>query len=548
MTDQRTAGRRAFSPWWAAAGAVVLASLLVQAPAIGYPLVWDDQDSLVARGLGCETPLACFTRATNRNYYRPVFASSMAFGWALSGRDPQRAGRVMHLENLAAFALELLVALAFFSLVFGALDARAVFALGVLGLHPLQASAVAWISGRADLLPALFALASFAAAARAAAAPRPLGWLAAAVAAFALAVGAKEQVIPLALLFPLLAPERRRWLPLLGGAGGAVLLWWLASRAVVAPGSVARAGWTAGEHATVVVRTVAHVAKLFAWPGTVSLPRLTAAPWDHLFADELILAIAALLGWLGLGAWLRGRRERVFWLWATLAVGSVLNLVPLNTALGPYRLVLPLVGVAGLAGAGLGAWGGRRRVGYLAGAGLLAGLAFFAASARSVFESEADLAAAILEADPDDFSWNLVAARELADRGQLPRALEYADHAVDVLFGGARGLPALEAALPSVERRVAEHTMLRPPAPWTAEASQALCYRSTLETKLGRLPAAAEDLDLCTRLTWEPAWRQRYVETLRQLGRVEEAEQAADELSKRSPRPERPPENPSRAE
>ncbi len=526
------------------AALVIAASLLVQAPQLGYPLLWDDVNSLVEGGLGCERPLDCLGAPTNHNYYRPVFAASLAVGWALSGRDAARAGAVMHAENLFILVLELLAALAFFSLAFGAFDFRAVLATGVLGLHPIQATAVAWITGRADTLPTFFALAAFAAAMRlGSSAPgvRRGLWAAGAVVGLALAVFAKEQTALLLLLFPLVVQKRSHGV-LLAAAGAALGLgWWLVARRVAPNQMSLEMDWSLAQHAVIVLRTVAHTVKLFVWPSGASLQAETAAPWDHVGADEVALAVAGSGAWLALGWVLRRSPARLFWGWATLTLGPVMNVVPLNTALGPYRLVLPLVGVAGLAATAVVRLAGsvaRPWVLPASGAGLLALLALLGAPARGAWASEEDLCAAVLEADPTNFHFNLLAALHLHERGRPKEALTFADAAVRALFGDARGPDAMYQQLPFVRQRLVEHSQLRSP-PWKEDAARAVHDRGLLEAQLGQFALAIDDLDVSTRLHYDPEVRQAYVEALLMAGRTELARRAADEILRRDPSPER---------
>jgi protein O-mannosyl-transferase len=139
---------------------VVLASYL---PVLGAPFVWDDQH-LIERTPLVQTlqPLPEYFKqgfwqgddlAQGRIYYRPLTVLSLALDRALHGNSP--AG--FHLTNL-------LVHLSSSALLFWLLRARgsggAVAALGTAlwALHPRLTEAVAWVSGRTDVLATFFVL------------------------------------------------------------------------------------------------------------------------------------------------------------------------------------------------------------------------------------------------------------------------------------------------------------------------------------------------------------------------------------------------------
>ena len=515
------------------AALTLVACLVVQAPALAYELVWDDIDSLVRKNLGCEHPLDCFSVATAGTYYRPIFAASMAGGFTLAGSDPMRAEREMHLQNLVFFALELAGVLFFFSAIFGGLNRQSIVAMAIFGLHPMQASAVAWVTGRADMLPTLFsamAIGAFISSQRA----DSRRWLALGVVAFGLAVFSKEQVVPLIVLVPLVLPRRKvLGLALTTGCAGA---WWVISQSVLAGVPQVDPQWSFADHASVVIRTVAHSLRLFVLPLPSTLHRITAAPWGQFEALEVLLAVGGSALWLALGVRLRRAPTVVLWAFASATVVPVLNLIPLNLALGPYRLILPLVGVAGLVASAI-----KPTVHWLGLVVPLAVLAGLTSLEVPNWRSDATLAAAVLDADPESMDWALVAAVALNDHHDTASALELTNGAVERVFLDAKTVPELvtRASTPDFRRRMGEYSTLRRQVFTAFHGAGALCYRSTLLHELHRFDEEAIDLDACTQIWWSADWRDKYVEALLASGRAAEARVALEALAARNPSPER---------
>lgn len=139
---------------------VVLGSYL---PVLGAPLVWDDVH-LIERTPLVQTlhPLSEYFRqgfwqaddlAQGRIYYRPLTILSLALDFAVYGNTP--AG--FHLTNLAIHLVST-------GLLFWLLRTRgcggyaAVLGAALWALHPRLTEAVAWISGRTDVLATFFVL------------------------------------------------------------------------------------------------------------------------------------------------------------------------------------------------------------------------------------------------------------------------------------------------------------------------------------------------------------------------------------------------------
>lgn len=142
---------------------VLVAVLASYLPVLGAPLVWDDVHLIERTPLVQSLqPISEYFRqgfwqgddlAQGRIYYRPLTILSLALDCALYGNTP--AG--FHLTNLALHLLST-------ALLFWLMRARgsggyvAVLGAALWALHPRLTEAVAWISGRTDVLATFFVL------------------------------------------------------------------------------------------------------------------------------------------------------------------------------------------------------------------------------------------------------------------------------------------------------------------------------------------------------------------------------------------------------
>jgi tetratricopeptide (TPR) repeat protein len=204
-------------------GLLLAAVALVSAPRFGNGLVWDDVHLMdVAESLArAGDPLRAFRHSTlglvhgdperaergGLDLYRPLVLLSFWAGYALSGRDPTPQHAINLALHLACTALVFSLALAR-----GRERARdepraravALLAAAWFGLSPPLAEAHVWISGRFDLLCALFtliALQLWLAAVRRTGRAR-IGFDIAAGAVFAAALLAKEVALFVLLALP----------------------------------------------------------------------------------------------------------------------------------------------------------------------------------------------------------------------------------------------------------------------------------------------------------------------------------------------------------
>ena len=181
---------------------------------VSYEFVWDDFPALVDNPL-YQGPWLGGIRASMHDHvdpslrklssaklahdsYRPVLYLSHRIERELYGKDA--GGHHLHNVLVGALALAMVLALARRWL---AHDGKALAVAGVFALHPLQVESIAYVSGRGDLLAALFALASLWLALRGAdGGSRRWAWMIASTVALVLSMLSKEAYIgvPIALL------------------------------------------------------------------------------------------------------------------------------------------------------------------------------------------------------------------------------------------------------------------------------------------------------------------------------------------------------------
>ncbi len=242
---------------WAMVAALLLLTVVVWAPVLGYPFVDLDDGEYVAanphlaRGLDGDSVAWAFSSFYAANWHPLTWLSHLLDvelhgGWA--------GGH--HLTNLALHAANvLLVFLLLDALPFGAWKSAAVAAL--FAVHPLRVESVAWISERKDLLCACFWLLTVAAYG---------AWVrrgggrryAAVVALFALALLSKPMAVTLPAVLLLLDfwPLRRlaSWhdlrarsvekLPLFALALASAVITWKAQSALGATMSASALPWS----------------------------------------------------------------------------------------------------------------------------------------------------------------------------------------------------------------------------------------------------------------------------------------------------------------
>lgn len=363
----RKPARESRAPWLLLALAV-LAGTALYLPSLDYGFVWDDRQLITANpAIETDTPLALFGRgfmlaghgsqSRRVQYYRPLAALSFWLDHRARGMNP----RGFHLTNVLLNGL-VLVLLALLLLELLRRDGRYrrwPVLLGVLafGVHPAHVESVAFISGRTDLLAAVFVLIAALLILRL----RRTGSFLFAVlgaASFALALLAKE----VAILFPAVAAlllgwtraERRRSLMALGLLILTAASYLVLRFAVLGPALPPAAGG-AGHRLTLVLNSLGRYAGLLVfpfrhrllWPDAAEFarPGWPTAAGAALLVGLVWLAVRYRRGPAGTGA-----------AWTLLFLLPAANLFPIGSSLLAERLLyLPSAGAILLAlAAGLG--------------------------------------------------------------------------------------------------------------------------------------------------------------------------------------------------
>lgn len=329
---------------------VAAAALLACWPALEGDFVYDDTYYVVRNPAvtGEASPWTSPLGTPAQALWRPLTVLSWRLQWPDGARiadaTPLRAVNLALHVGVALLVLALGRALGFAAPVAGV--AALLFAI-----HPVHAEAVAWVTGRAELLAAACVLAGW------------LAWLSprrGAALACGLAVLAgglcKEHALLAPVLylgFDLLARPRearaRRPALVLALAGAAAVV---AARAAVLPSVLPTeapyAGLPLGERAIVATNVLARSLALLAWPHPLRV-------FYH--RSELVAATPAALGVLLVAAalasllWRRDRRAAAALLLVPVSLATVLNLVPIGETFAERFLYLPsALGCLALAG------------------------------------------------------------------------------------------------------------------------------------------------------------------------------------------------------
>jgi Flp pilus assembly protein TadD len=359
--------------------ALALVCLWVYHPSLHGTWLWDDglevaQNPMVRSAGGW---WQAWVHPQGMDYF-PLKGSFQWLEWHLWGADPFG-------YHAASLALHIAASLLVWRLLL-ALGVPAAYIGGLLfAVHPLAVESVAWISELKNTLSLPPLLLAAAAAVRFDSGGRRRDQVAALL-WFIAALLCKTSVVMLPFLILLLAWWRRGRIgardlaasaPFFFAAAalGFVTVWFQSTRAIGLAGTpqpllerLAQAGWSIAEYV-----------RLFAWPPAISPIYPPGAA-----------GLAALLPWLGLAAVLGalwafrsgwGRHGLLGAGWYLLNLAPVLGLVPMAySRVSPradHLVYLPMVGLAGLAAAGLGAACGRlsARTGGGGGARLALGVA-----------------------------------------------------------------------------------------------------------------------------------------------------------------------------
>ncbi len=365
---------------------VVTATFIAYAAALGLGFVGDDRAQVLENASIRSwrfLPLYFSTHVWGytyphllSNYYRPVFLVWLRLNDALFGLSTRGWHLTSVLAHVAVTALVYCLARRLGLAAWGAAVAALVF-----GLHPAHVEAVAYVSAAPELISAFFLLAAFLAWLRAREpGPHPYA-LGGGIAAFGVALLAKESAMALPIFVALYAgiyagPEgarvtaRKRLRAALAAAAPflAVTLAYVPLRVhalkgfahVVAPLPLRT------ELLTLPSILFAYLVKL-AWPHTLSLyydySYVSAPTWQEFFRPGCLIILVVMLAeeWYERARAVSSREGKCLtfaFLWMVVAILPVLDLrmLPKGEIVHDRYLYLPSVGFAILAGLAVAHW------------------------------------------------------------------------------------------------------------------------------------------------------------------------------------------------
>ena len=464
-----------------AGASLVLLVAVVYGRAVHHEFVFDDWHLVVGNEV-VTAPLSQIGDVIEHRLggvsYRPVRMISYMVDYQLAGGID---AFVFHLTNLVyhGVAVLLLYALAWLTLdgvgSQAARSAAALFAAALFAVHPLGSEAVAYVSGRRDVLAGLFLLIGligwwlFCAELRKA----RLGVLRAgfalvlALLGAGLAVGAKEN----AMVFPALAgllfvvsarrgdrPGGSSWVPAAALLVAALLLWGVVDRFYLDRVEEAWArlsGPPLAPQPALSLSVLGQYGWLALWPASLSADYRPPA-WDLpvvALDSASLLSGVALIGVLlagGLLVW-RGRVAGVGLLWFPLSLLPVAQIVPYGEIVAEHNAYIGLAGLALAAGEGFAFVLPRApRAAAAVALGLVLLLGVRAHARTADWADDETLWAETLEARPSSVRAKQNLATAYARRGQLPRAREL----LQTAYRESPDEPVVVAALATVEIRL----------------------------------------------------------------------------------------------
>lgn len=345
----------------AAAAVVVVLVLLVYGRSIGFDsFVYDDglnitKNAYVNQGLTAEGVRKALFEGMNEFWF-PVTSFSHMLEVSLFGVKPA----VFHATNVALHIVNCLLVLALFTRLCGLLWPALVAAM-LYAVHPLSAEPVAWISGRRDLLCALFWLLTLLAYTGYARKPG-LARMAGVLALFVLGMASKVNMIAIVPMLLVLDWQPLRRVELFAPGWPKKALWLVLEKAPLVLVGIALASLTVRLQSAMFDAASAgvpfqvrafnaiylyafHVVKVFLpWGLVVQYPYLPSGPPLPLLAGAvlLLLAITALCLW----QWRRMPLLLVGWAWYCVALLPAAGLTRVANFLTADRYVyIPMLGV-----------------------------------------------------------------------------------------------------------------------------------------------------------------------------------------------------------
>lgn len=408
---------------------------------LDHEFVFDDWHLVVGNGV-VKWPLSAamdvFEHRPGGVSYRPVRMISYMVDHAIGGGLD---ARVFHRSNLIYHAIAALLLYVLAVRTIGR-AAPAVFAAAVFAVHPLGSEAVAYVSGRRDLLAGLFALGglvSWWSFCEAKTAVGRVSWLALTIAGAGIALGAKENaaVFPALALLLFVVHQRRQpeprlgspssWVALLAGALAlwVVVDWFYLDRVWEALARLR--GEPLAPQPALTLTVLGQYAWLSVWPVHLLADYrppgwpLPTAPLDavSILSGVVLLATAAL----GVALAWRGRIAGAGLLWFSIALLPVAQIVPYGEIVAEHNAYLPLAGLALALGDAVAGLMERRTWPTAVACALLVALLGARAQARTAdWVDDETLWTVTLEQVPESVRSKHNLATAFARRGRLERA------------------------------------------------------------------------------------------------------------------------------
>jgi tetratricopeptide (TPR) repeat protein len=335
---------------------VLVATILVYANSLGGDFVWDDIPIVVENpqnrhGIDLFATLtqADTAFADERTpYYRPLNRLIYLIEYRIFRGNATGFHAVSVVLHAANAGLVLIIGWH----VFGRM-APALLAALLFGLHPINAEAVNFISGRNNLLATFFALSAFLAFRRADQRHRPL-WTIAAAMLFLLGLLAKEtalmllgvlQFYDLALGVPLRRALVSRFVALLPLSLIACLYW------VIRTGVLAGETWAPPVRVDLFARLTDNIyiipkyLGLVFYPSGLSIYHVVPPGWrsGQIWIYPVLVTLAGAAAW---AVYRGGQASRLGLLWMAMNYVPISNLVPIPSApIAERYLYLPLIGL-----------------------------------------------------------------------------------------------------------------------------------------------------------------------------------------------------------
>ncbi|MCD6287554.1 MAG: tetratricopeptide repeat protein, partial [Candidatus Hydrogenedentes bacterium] len=292
------------------------------------------------------------------NFYRPLVATSFAVDYAIWGQNPLG----YHITNiLMHMAVVVCLYFVYLRMCGGGPNTKpvAATAAGIYAVLPVNTESVAYISGRADMMDAVFGLAAFLALHKARTGPRPAVWYTASILALVAAYLSKEfaVVFPILILIMDLAADispRGKPRAIYHAASFALLAIYLVLRATVLnfAESVPTDSVPLLDRAGMFFQIIATYAGMLLWPVGLHMER-SIGELNGLFVCAGVILVGA---WIAGIVWNRrtGNRAVVLGLlWAAITIVPVSGLLPLNATIAEHWLYVPAMGIT-LAAVALG--------------------------------------------------------------------------------------------------------------------------------------------------------------------------------------------------